>query len=164
MFFKTFWRKKEKQTDKKSHKLCNTDSFKYKTTIEMRFTDLDLMGHVNNAVYFTYMEIGRAKYWEHAIKWNWHKTGVIIGQASIDYIAPIFLEDKISMYIRTSRIGNTSFDLEYIIVKNLNGKETICSKGKTICVAFDYSTKKPTTIPNNEREKMISFEQLPPTS
>jgi acyl-CoA thioester hydrolase len=160
MFFKTFWRKKEKQTDKKSSKIGNTDSFKYKTSIETRFADLDMMGHVNNAVYFTYMEIGRTKYWEHAIKWNWHKTGVIIGQASIDYILPIFLGDKINMYVRTSRIGNTSFDLEYLIVKKENDKEVVCSKGKTVCVAFDYTTKKPTTIPDNEREKLVSFEQL----
>ncbi|RZK41955.1 MAG: acyl-CoA thioesterase [Pedobacter sp.] len=160
MFLKTFWRKKEKNTDKKTVSISHIDSFKYKTSIEMRFADLDMMGHVNNAVYFTYMEIGRTKYWEHAIKWDWHKTGVVIGQASIDYIAPILLNDKVSMYIRTSRIGNTSFDLEYLIVKLENGKEITCSKGKTVCVAFDYSTQKPATIPDKERSKMIAFEQL----
>jgi len=160
MFFKSFWRKKEISSDKKSAIISNTDSFKYKTNIEMRFADLDLMGHVNNAVYFTYMEIGRTKYWKHAIKWDWTKTGVVIGQASIDYIVPLFLEDKISMYVRTSRIGNTSFDLEYLIVKDVNGKEVICSKGKSVCVAFDYSTKKPSAIPDKERNKMMEFEQL----
>lgn len=160
MFFKTFWRKKEKSNDKKSVIVGHIDSFKYKTVIEMRFADLDMMGHVNNAVYFTYMEIGRTKYWEHAIKWDWHKTGVVIGQASIDYIAPLLLNDKISMYIRTSRIGNTSFDLEYLIVKTVNGKEITCSKGKTVCVAFDYASKKSAQIPDKERNKMIEFEQL----
>jgi len=163
MFFKTFWRKKEKQEDKKSVEPSNTDSFKYKTTIEMRFADLDMMGHVNNAIYFTYMEIGRTKYWKHAINWDWKTTGVVIGHASIDYIVPIFLGDKVNMYVRTSRIGKTSFDLEYLIVKDVNGKEVICSRGKTICVAYDYSTKKPSAIPEKEREKMIRFEQLPPT-
>lgn len=160
MFFKTFWRKKEKQNDKKSVSISHIDTFKYKTAIEMRFNDLDMMGHVNNAVYFSYMEIGRTKYWEHAINWDWHKTGVIIAQASIDYIAPILLNDKVSMYIRTSRIGNTSFDLEYLIVKTVNSKEIICSKGKTVCIAFDYNAKKPTAIPDRERNKMIAFEQL----
>ena len=163
MFFKTFWRKKEKNTDKKSVILNNTDDFKYKTNIEMRFADLDLMGHVNNAVYFTYMEIGRSKYWKDAIKWDWQKTGVVIGQASISYIVPIFLDDKLSMYVKTSRIGTTSFDLEYLIVKSLHGKEIICSRGKSVCVAFDYAAKKPTQIPAIERQKMISFEQLPIT-
>lgn len=160
MLFKTFWRKKEKSNDKKSVIVGHVDSFKYKTMIEMRFNDLDMMGHVNNAVYFTYMEIGRTKYWEQAIKWDWHKTGIIIGQASIDYITPILLNDKINMYIRTSRIGTTSFDLEYLIVKIVNGKEITCSKGKTVCVAFDYNAKKPVIIPDKERDKMIEFEQL----
>jgi len=160
MFFKTFWRKKEKITDNKSVSLGHIDSFKYKTTIEMRFADLDMLGHVNNAVYFTYMEVGRTKYWNHAINWDWHKTGVIIGQASIDYLAPLFLGDKITMYVRTSRIGTTSFDLEYLIVKDVNGKEVTCSKGKTVCVAFDYSSKKPVPIPDRDRNKMMEFEQL----
>lgn len=160
MFFKTFWRKKEKQQDKKSDTFSNLDSFKYKTNIELRFADIDAMGHVNNATYFTYMEIGRTKYWKHAINWDWRTTGVVIGQASIDYLAPIFLEDKISMYVRTSRIGNKSFDLEYLIVKTINGKDVTCSKGKTVCVTFDYATKSPTAIPEKERSKMIEFEQL----
>ena len=164
MFFKSFWRKKEKSTDKVPVNTSNTDSFKYKTSLEMRFADLDMMGHVNNAVYFTYMEMGRTKYWKHAIKWDWHKTGVVIGKASIDYIAPIFLGDKIHIYVKTSRLGTTSFDLDYLIVKEANGAEVVCSKGKTVCVAFDYSAKKPTAIPAKEREKMLSFEQLTPSS
>ncbi len=160
MFFKSFWRKKEILTDRKSVLIENLDSFKYRTSIEMRFADLDMMGHVNNAVYFTYMEIARAKYWKQALNWDWKTTGIIIGQASIDYIVPILLNDKVNMYVRTSRIGKTSFDLEYLIVKDVNGKEITCSKGKTVCVAFDYSSKKPTPIPDKERNKMIEFEQL----
>ena len=160
MFFKSFWRTKEKSSDKKSVIISNLDSFKYKTSIDLRFADVDMMGHVNNAVYFTYMEIGRTKYWKHAINWDWQITGVIIRQASIDYILPIFLGDKIIMYVRTSRIGKTSFDLEYLIVKDVNGKEVTCSKGKTVCVAFDYNSKVPAPIPDKERNKMIEFEQL----
>lgn len=160
MIFKTIWRKKEKQQDKKTDIINHLDSFKYKTQIETRFSDFDMMGHVNNATYFTYMEVARAKYWKTAINWDWKKTGVVIAKASLDYIKPIFIEDKINMYVKTSRIGKTSFDLEYLLVKTINGKEVICSKGTTVCVAFDYQTKQASAIPENERLKMISFEQL----
>ena len=160
MIFKTFWRKKEKSEDKKSVLESKTDIFKYRTELEMRFTDLDMMGHVNNAMYFTYMEIGRTKYWTQAIQWDWKKTGVVIGQASINYLKPLHLGDKISIYVRTSRIGNTSFDLEYMMVKMVNGEEIICSKGKTVCVVYDYESKSPVAIPDRERSKMIEFEQL----
>lgn len=160
MIFKTFWRKKSNKQDKKTDIINTLDSFKYKTTIETRFADFDMMGHVNNAVYFTYMEIARAKYWNHAIQWDWKKTGVVIAQASLDYILPVYIEDRVSMYVRTSRIGNSSFDLEYLLVKLVNGKEEICNKGKTTCVAFNYATKSSFPIPENEKTRMISFEQL----
>jgi acyl-CoA thioester hydrolase len=160
MIFKTFWRNKNKKQDKKAEIINTLDSFKYKTTIETRFADFDMMGHVNNAVYFTYMEIARAKYWNHAIQWDWKKTGVVIAQASLDYILPVYIEDKVSMYVRTSRIGNSSFDLEYLLVKLVNGKEEICNRGKTTCVAFNYANKSSFPIPENEKARMISFEQL----
>jgi len=160
MILKTLWRNKGKTTDKKSEPLNILDSFKYKTVIETRFADFDMMGHVNNAVYFTYMEIARTKYWKQAINWDWEQTGVVIASASLDYIRPVYLKDKISIYVRTSRIGGTSFDLEYIVVKHVNGKEETCAKGKSVCVAFDYSTQTPAPIPVTEKSKMIEFEQL----
>ncbi len=160
MIFKTLWRSKVKVEDKKSDYTSLLDSFKYKTTVETRFADFDMLGHVNNAVYFTYMEIARTKYWAQAVNWNWKKTGVIIAKACVDYIDPILPEDKISIYVRTSRIGKSSFDLEYLIVKIKNGDEVICSKGKTVCVAFDYINNVSTSIPQDERTKMVVFEQL----
>jgi acyl-CoA thioester hydrolase len=160
MIFKTFWRNKNKKQDKKADIIQAIDSFKYKTVIETRFADFDMMGHVNNAVYFTYLEMARARYWNHAISWDWKKTGVVIASASLDYILPVFIADKISMYVRTSRIGNSSFDMEYLLVKLVNGKEEVCNKGKTTCVAFDYEAKSSAPIPKEEKDKMIAFEQL----
>lgn len=160
MIFKTFWRNKNKKQDKKTETINTLDSFKYKTMIEHRFADFDMMGHVNNAVYFTYMEIARTKYWSHAIQWDWKKTGVVIASASLDYILPVFITDKISIYVRTSRIGNSSFDLEYLLVKHVNGKEEICNRGKTTCVAFNYTTKRSSPIPPEEKARMLAFEQL----
>jgi acyl-CoA thioester hydrolase len=160
MIFKTIWHNKDKETDKSADYINNLADFKYKTSIETRFADFDMMGHVNNAVYFTYMEIARTKYWKQAIDWDWEQTGVVIAQASLDYISPVYLKDQISIYVRSSRIGNTSFDLEYLLVKHINGKEEIAAKGKSVCVAFDYASQKPAPIPSKEKNKMIEFEQL----
>jgi acyl-CoA thioester hydrolase len=64
--------------------------------------------------------------------------------------------------VKTSRIGTTSFDLDYQIVKIKGSEEIICSKGKTVCIAVDYATSRPTTIPEEEKQKMLGFEQLNP--
>lgn len=160
MIFKTLWRNKSKVEDKKADIINQLDSFKYKTAIETRFADFDMMGHVNNAVYFTFMEIGRSKYWKQAIQWDWKKTGVVIASASLNYITPVLIDDKISLYVRTSRIGTSSFDLEYLLVKLTNGDEVVCSRGKTVCVAYDYERQISVPIPEHEKNKMIIFEQL----
>jgi len=118
------------------------------------------MGHVNNSVYFTYLEIARTKYWEEIVKWDWKQTGIVIAHAELDYIQPILMNDKIAIHVKTSRIGETSFDLDYQIVKIKGNEEVICSKGKTVCIAIDYATKRPTAIPIAEKQKMVGFEQL----
>lgn len=160
MNIKTLWQSKNNNTDNKSDYINDIDSYKYKTIIETRFADFDMMGHVNNSVYFTYLEIARVKYWKHAIQWDWSKTGVVIGQAALRYIQPIFPGDQVHMYVRTSRVGHSSFDLEYLIVKKVDGQEQVCSKGMTVCVAYDNHRKQTTPIPEKERNKMILFEQL----
>jgi len=160
MIFKTFWQKQTKTKDKTSVLSDFSDKFNYKTNIPLRFIDFDMMGHVNNSVYFTYLEIARSQYWEEIIKWDWKQTGIVIAHAELDYILPIVMNDQIAIHVKTSRIGDTSFDLEYQIVKLKGNEEVICSKGKTVCIAIDYTTKRPTAIPAAEKARMLSFEQL----
>ncbi|MCJ0743264.1 acyl-CoA thioesterase [Pedobacter montanisoli] len=136
------------------------DNYKYKTTVEIRFADLDAFGHVNNATYLTYVEVARTKYWKQVIKWNWKKTGIVIREVNISYIKPIVWGDKIFIYVRTSKIGNSSFDIEYKIVKREKEGEILCSIAKTTCVAIDLKSKTSTPIPETERRRMIEFEQL----
>ena len=160
MIFKTLWQNFIKKKDKLSEIRSFSDKFNYKTNIHLRFIDFDMMGHVNNSVYFTYLEIARTKYWEEIVKWDWKKTGVVIAHAELDYILPIVMNDKIAVHVKTSRIGTTSFDLEYQIVKIIGTEEIICSKGKTVCIAVDYHTSRPTAIPKDEKQRMLGFEQL----
>jgi acyl-CoA thioester hydrolase len=61
MIFKTLWRTNPKEADKKADIINQLDSFKYKTALETRFADFDMMGHVNNAVYFTFYLHGNCK-------------------------------------------------------------------------------------------------------
>lgn len=136
------------------------NSFNYKIPLHIRFADIDLFGHVNNAVYLTYFEIARSSYWSEVIQWNWNEMGIIIGRAEINYLKPIGLKDQILAYVRTSRIGNSSFDLEYALVKIYNGAEEICTTGQTVCIAFDYNQNQSLPIPEAQKLKMQMFEAL----
>lgn len=140
--------------------MCKIDGYHYKTTIPIRFADIDAFGHVNNAVYLTYFEIARSVYWKEIIQWDWGSLGIIVRRSEINYIKQITLHDQIYAYVRTSRIGGSSFDIDYILVKKTNGEEEICTTGKTMCVTYDYSLNKSAPIPVFQRIKMQEFEAL----
>lgn len=140
--------------------MCRIDGFHYKTSIPIRFADIDAFGHVNNAVYLTYFEIARSVYCKEVIQWNWNSAGIIIRKNEIEYLKPIQLSDEIFAYVRTSRVGESSFDIDYVLVKKANGDEEICTKGTTQCVTFDYSMNKVIPIPDYQRFKMTEFEAL----
>ncbi|MBC7745311.1 MAG: thioesterase family protein, partial [Flavobacterium sp.] len=57
--------------------MMSLNSFNYKIPLHVRFADIDLFGHVNNAVYLTYFEIARSSYWSEVIQWNWNEMGII---------------------------------------------------------------------------------------
>ena len=130
------------------------EGFHYKIQIPLRFSDIDAFGHVNNATYLTYFEIARSAYWEEIIEWDWKLLGIIIRKSVVEYIKPIILSDQVFAYVRTSKIGNSSFELEYVLVKKLDEMEEICTSGQTICVCFDYHSQKPAEIPKHQRYLM----------
>ena len=140
--------------------MTNFNDFHYKTAIPIRFADIDAFGHVNNAVYLTYFEIARSHYWDEVINWNWDSMGIIIGRAEINYIKPITLNDRVHAYVRTARIGKSSFDLDYALVKMSHGEETLCTTGSTSCITFDYRLNASAPIPKAHRLKMLEFEAL----
>ncbi|MGB4400889.1 MAG: acyl-CoA thioesterase [Daejeonella sp.] len=140
--------------------MCTIEGYHYKTSIPIRFADIDAFGHVNNATYLTYFEIARSVYWKEIIKWDWQTVGIIIRKSEIEYLKPITLHDEIYAYVRTSRIGNSSFDVEYILVKKVGGKEEICTMGLTSCVTYDYNLNKSVNIPAYQKNKMREFEAL----
>jgi acyl-CoA thioester hydrolase len=99
--------------------------------------------------------MARSSYWDDVIEWKWDELGIIIRRSLVDYLKPIHLNDEIYAYVKTSRIGNSSFDLDYILVKIIDGKEEICTSGQTMCVTFDYKSKLSVPIPEKQRNKMI---------
>jgi len=133
--------------------------YNYKTPITIRFSDIDAVGHVNNAVYLTYFEDARLNYWREAINWNLRLRGIIVGRSEVNYLKPITLDDKIFCYVRTTRIGNSSFDIMHVLVRVTPNGEEICTTGKTVCISYDYSSNKSIPIPSAERHRMIEYDE-----
>ena len=59
--------------------------------IQIRFADIDVMGHVNNAVYLSYFEMARVHYFKQILgeEWDWNSDGILLARNEIDYLSPI---------------------------------------------------------------------------
>lgn len=99
------------------------NGFKHKTRIQIRFKDVDKMGHVNNANHITYFELARMAYFAEVVEGSidWVRQGIILAHTEIDYKSPILLEDEVWVHSRVSRLGRSSFEVEYVITRTAGG-------------------------------------------
>lgn len=130
--------------------------------IEVRYADIDAQGHVNNVVYFTYMEQARACYLERLGLWDgkdFQAIGIILAEASCTYRAPIRYRQSVEVGVRTTRLGQRSFDLEYVVRDSESGR--VMATGRTVAVAYDYRRGETVVIPPAWRQTIEAFEGLP---
>lgn len=136
--------------------------YHFRTSVEIRWSDLDAFQHVNNAIYLTYFEQGRIKYFkELAIPWNWRETGAILAHAEVDYWAPLHFNDQAWIYVRCSRLGQKSMDFDYLIaVEQADGELKVATTGKTSLVAYSYVKSLSVKLPNEARKAIEIAEGL----
>ena len=120
--------------------------------IQVRFSDIDVMGHVNNAVYLNYFETARMHYFNQILgeDWDWSTDGIILMRNEIDYIKSVLLRDVPTIDISVLKIGNKSFELGY----ELKVDNEIYTRGKSILVCFNYKEQKTCQIPTKLRSKL----------
>ena len=131
--------------------------FSFTTPIQLRFSDIDGYLHVNNGVYFSYFEHARAVFLYKVAGWDVLDVGTVVGRIEIDYIRPIHLTDQVEALVKCSRLGNSSFDLEQVLLgKDSSGKEQVYAACKSVLVSVDKSSMKPVAIPDAFRQKLAT--------
>ena len=131
--------------------------FNFEMPVQVRFGDFDMLGHLNNAVYLTYYEVARIRYFYH-IGWQLDDISNVVAHFDIDFLIPVVPTNEICVKIRTVKLGNKSFDMEYLLVST-DGK-TIFSRASSTQVCFNKSDGKPTPIPDHIRTLLINYENI----
>src|SRR6267143_1931646 len=113
---------------------------RFTTDIQLRFRDIDGMGHVNNAVYLSYLELARTQfYMQFAGKRSLSEIDFILAHVEIDFESQATWGDQIRVTLWPSKIGTSSFTLSYEIAEPRGGR--IRARAKTVLVSFDYQKK-----------------------
>ena len=119
--------------------------------IEVRFSDLDAMGHVNNAVVVSYIEQARFQWWRSFLGGRkFQEEGFLLARVEVDYRMPILLGDDVRVELHCSRTGNSSFELSYRVTKGLGGD--LFAEGKSVQVMLDFTTNRPKLLSSSTRE------------
>ncbi len=141
-------------------RIMETDKFKHRIPVKVRFSDLDAMGHVNNAAFLTYLEEARFAYYNHVLNIDTNKLefNAVIARIEIDYLEQIKLGDNVEVYTRTAKIGSKSSDIEHLIVISSSQGRKIAAKAFTKLVSFDYRSNKTIPVPERERSIIEDFE------
>ena len=120
--------------------------------IQIRFNDIDPWGHVNNAVYQNYFDLGRMQFFDTTFGESWIKreSGLIIARTETDFLAPVFLNDSVGVVTSLKRLGNKSLTLQHELIDQ-NTKE-VKVRSLAVMVCMDYEAGESIIIPNDWRE------------
>ncbi len=129
--------------------------------VVVRFGDCDLLGHVNNAKYLTYIESARIDLWRaqlgflrsHVIDEHGKRGhGFILARAEVDFRAQSRYGDTLEVRLGLGSFGRSSLTYDYDVVRV--GDETLVAVAKTVQVWFDYDAERPVPISDDMRTKL----------
>ena len=119
----------------------------------VRFRDLDAKGHVNNAVFLTYIESARVAFLQHlGAAATLEDMSFIVARIEIDFRAPVAFGEEVAVSVRASRFGEKSFDLDYEL--RVDGR--VVAQAKSVLVGYDYGSGETVAIPEEWREKLAA--------
>ena len=122
-------------------------TFVHRETV--RFRDLDSLGHMNNAVYATFVEQARIAFLSpHGAD----VENMILARLEIDFRSPVELGETVEIAVTPTRVGTKSFDLEYV----LRAGDRVVAEAKTVLVAYDYAQARSVEIPDEWKERLAA--------
>ena len=125
--------------------------FIYESELQVRFRDLDPLGHVNNAVYASYCEQARIEFFQEVF--DIEEVNTVLANIEIDYRRPIEGLGELTVGLDVTDIGDSSFEMSY----ELRSEGEVAATASTVLVVLDPETTKPTRVPDEWREAVAEL-------
>ena len=131
---------------------------KVRIELPVQFRDIDRMGHVNHAVYLQYMETARVELARRlGMIRDVSSSSFIVATAHVEYKRPIRDEPRVTVSCWVSRIGDRSWDLDYIV----RARSVEFATGRTTQVGYDYDTRSTVRISEKLRKALGMYSGKP---
>ena len=133
--------------------------FHHSLPIQIRFSDVDRFGHVNNNAYFAYYDLGKQEYMRTVLGPDVFdsETVPVVANINVDFFLPVHYGDAVSVETAVTRLGQKSFTLEQQAVRTDTG-EVLC-RCRTTMVCVHRSDGQSVPIPEESRRLIEAFEE-----
>jgi acyl-CoA thioester hydrolase len=136
--------------------MSTSDTFPYLYRVDVIFRDIDAMGHVNNAVYLTYMETARIRYLSELLGLaGLEGLPFILAEITCSYRTPAFYGEQLHVGLGISRLGTKSFDIAYRIETD-GGR--LVTTGRSTLVMYDYAAGQTIALSDEFRERVRTYQ------
>lgn len=137
--------------------------FFHSIDVQIRFNDVDILGHLNNTVYFSFFDTGKAYFFEKALnrKMEWRKVECVIANIDCAYHSPIYFGEQIEVLTRCCHVGEKSFVLQQVIVEK--STREVKAAANTVMVSINPDTKESVEVPHHYRKGLEESMQMQKT-
>jgi acyl-CoA thioester hydrolase len=129
--------------------------FRFRFPLEVRFRDLDALGHVNNAVYLTYLESARIAWWMHVTsRPGLDALDMILARVELDYRSPVGYGERLEAGVRCASVRRSSLTVESTIAGRDDGR--VVAESRKVLVHYDYDARRAVPLPEALRQKLLA--------
>jgi acyl-CoA thioester hydrolase len=132
--------------------------FFHQSPVQIRFNDIDGLGHVNNTTIQEYFDLGRVEYFKAVFggQVNWNEFAAIIASIKTDFAFPVFINDRLIVQTKITNIGNKSMQL----LQHLTDEDkNIKAKCESTMVGFDHKNQSSAIISDEWRKLINNIER-----
>ena len=123
----------------------------FRIAIDATLRDTDGLGHVNNAVYLSWIETARTRYvFERRGFTKIEQLDFVLAAAHLDFRSPVYLHETVDLRCSPSRVGTSSWEMTF--EGRVQGDGRVCLEARTVQVQYDYAAKTSTPIPGDFRK------------
>jgi acyl-CoA thioester hydrolase len=136
------------------------ETFKATLPVQIRFNDIDALGHINNNVYFSFFDLGKTNYFE-VIKptsVSWIDGLIVVAHIEVDFFSPIYYKENIAVDTKVVKLGDKSGVFRQQI-RNIKNNEVKC-RCESVFVTYDADTQASMHIPQVWREAISKYEGI----
>lgn len=133
--------------------------FRHHQPVQMRFNDIDMIGHLNNSIYLQFMDLAKAAYFRQFLdggRFDWNAVTLVIANINCDFYAPTFIDEELEVLTAVASMSQSSLRLEQRVV-NVVTRQVKC-RATTVMVNIDPKTGASRPITDEWRQKLSGYE------